>query len=830
MRAYHLAAFLAPFAQRTSAVAESIECPSCRNAVSLRDLRPGRFRIACPECGVGLFLTVPDDPTGVIRAVAEVKAAPIQAPPADDRSAEDLIQSGRLGRYQVVAPGRGRAWGIGPAVALSVVRDRWVTDPRFLAGWVLEAIAATGLRYPNLAGPFGVDVVGNRVFAEAAIGRGVPLSDPSRGRGTLDRQGRVAAVLHAARGLRLAHEQGVYHRDLGLDSIRVDPDGLITLAGLGVNFTPRSDPAPVPPVALSEPGASVVPAPDGPLDSDVPNDVAGLGRVLATLLAGATGDRAVPPGLAALVRRMTGGGGAEGLVEIDPVERFRDLGAVVRALEAELGVAGPLMPTEAEAAVFEGTIAEYQGAPLGPLRRWAGLGTGVVISLVALGMLAMGRVVPALGWMSFGGLFAAGLAGLHGWNARERIKERIGPVLAVVGRHELTAIGVAGLIGLATLFLTHLLMTGLIVVALAVGLAAAFHFGFDRPVDRSRDEALARLRGLVVGWRRLGTDESAIRRYVAAAGGTAWEEVFGALFGFDAIEPARSQWGADLAGKRRPRFAPVRGWLLGRFDAWVARRGAERTRSLLEPILERDLEARGLHVLTARRKAKRASQAVVGVLGQFRRAPDGSVGLPLASALRRAVDSPEDFLASPEIAEAATAPSRVWSLLATTYEAVLGPWVRFVLGAAALAGSVVWMERNELISYDQAKTAAYTGAIEGDRVGAIAQAKDMSRKFAEGLTRVVNAPDEAEVMRLGLIDLEVSRHLNGFALVASALILIASSFVRGPRIIPFALIGALLPLIPSTRPLEPISLAAMALGAGVFAVGTYWNRGHQFDS
>ena len=791
--------------------------------MALRDVRAGRFRIACPTCGASLLLTVPADPAATIGVEREPQASPGAAEAPREAPAPEAVHLARVGRYRVVGPGRGRAWGVGPAVELSVVRDRWATDARFLASWVLEALAATGLRHPNLAPPFAVDLADNRVFAEETIGGGTPLSDPAQGRGTLDRQARVAAVLHAARGLRSAHEQGVYHRDLGLDSIRVDPAGLVTVAGVGLGLSPAPS-EPIPLIPLSEPGTRATPpsAAEAPPEPAVASDVAGLGRILATLVAGASGDRAVPPGLAALIRR--------GGDEIDPRERFRDLGAVVRALETELGVGGPLTPTEPDAEAFETAVAEFQAVPLLPIRRWVHRGVLAVLGLLVLAMALSGRVVAAGGWVVFAGLLAVALGCLRGWDARVMVKRRLGPLLSVCGRRDLVTLGIAGLIGLATLRATELLTTALIVTALAGALAAAYHQGLDRPLAHSRAEALARLRGLIGAWRRLGHDEESIRRYVARAGGAGWEEVYGSLFGRAAITPARARWGADLAGGRRPRFAPVQGWLLGRFDGWVAGRIAERTRIWLEPVLERDLEARGMHLLTARRKGKRAAQAVVGVLGLFRRSSDESVGLPLAAALRRAVDFPEDFLANSEVAEAATAPPRWWSLFAATYEAVFGARIRFVLGAAALAGSVVWAERNEFFSFEAIKSAAHAGAIEGDRARAIDDAKAMGRQFVDGIARVIQTPDQAEMMRLGVIDAEISSHLNGFALTLSALILIASSLVRGPRIIPFAMIGALIPLVPhlvvpSARLLDPASLMAMGLGVGLFVVGLVWNRG-----
>ena len=94
------------------------------------------------------------------------------------------------------------------------------------------------------------------------------------------------------------------------------------------------------------------------------------------------------------------------------------------------------------------------------------------------------------------------------------------------------------------------------------------------------------------------------------------------------------------------------------------------------------------------------------------------------------------------------------------------------------------------------------------------------------------AKEPPEPLQLGVIPLAFSRHLDGFALIAAGLILIASSLVRGTRIIPFALAAALIPLAPpflltETRPLDLVMLAAAALGLGVFVAGVRINRGQE---
>ena len=787
-----------------------VDCPVCQHTIALKDLRAGRFRVKCPRCGSPLVLTVEICTETSIKAeveLAETGESSQATPTPSITFIPTTIGTRWLGRYRLrgdwdaVRAGVGhwgRWLGVGPRVGLVSTRDAWATDSRFMARWTLEGFGSTQLRHPNLAHSFEVGVAEDRVFSAASVADSTPLSALSGGRAPLNRQARASAILHAARGLRFAHEQGIFHRDLGLEAIRIDDGGRVTVTGLGVGLTP---------------GAA-----DSSMKSAAQGDVEQLGRALATLVGGA-GDRAVPPGLAGLIRRMV----------VDDGERFPDMGAVVRALEAELGVAGPLTPSEAETEEFASALLDYQTAPLAGVRRWVSPLVLGALGLVVLILLGTGRVMPAAGWLMFGALASASLLAFRGVAARHRIKSRIAAPLAVVGRRDLMTLAGVGALGLAALMVTHLLGTWIFLTILAIGLAAAYHFGLDRPLAQSRAEVFERLEATVRGWRQAGVDEAAIRRYVAGAGGKGWEEVFAALFGSDTVTPARAIWGPDLLGRPRPRFAPVQGWISERLDAFVLGRIDDQTRGLLVPILERDLEARGMHVLTARRKSKRAAEAVVAVATQYRQSLDGSVGLPLVEAFRKAVEHPEEFLLSPEIAEAAE-PPRWRSAVAFGFAVVFGSRSRFVLGAACLAGAFVWMEQNALISYQEAQGAVLAATVEGDRAGAVGQARAIGAKFVQGVAQVIDAPNQGEAIQLGLIPEAVAHHLNGFALAVSGLILLVSSLIPGHRLIPFALVAALIPLtprlvVPSARPLDPVALGAMAVGVGVFAVGLILQRG-----
>ena len=121
---------------------------------------------------------------------------------------------------------------------------------------------------------------------------------------------------------------------------------------------------------------------------------------------------------------------------------------------------------------------------------------------------------------------------------------------------------------------------------------------------------------------------------------------------------------------------------------------------------------------------------------------------------------PEDFLASPEIADDA-APSAWRATLAATSAAAFGSRVRFLLGAASLAAAFTWMEQNALVSYEEGKQAVLTATVEGDRAHALDQARRIGARFVAGVARVADAPARAnEPIDLGPLPPSLAAHLT----------------------------------------------------------------------
>ena len=835
-----------------------IRCPHCRGEIALKDRKVGRFRINCPLCASPFALTIPDDaeappsvaslgspPVDPDETITQVVPRPLVTamippkPVEDDGTIEELrpvpgsldapFQPPRtLGGYRVgpqvgaVRVGtafRARRKATGRDVALSVMKPRWAALGPIVARFARGAYAAGLLEHPNLIVPVDVDVIKGFAFAAADSLAGTPLSDP-RGREGLDRTGRTAAILHAARALQHAHEQGIPHLDVSLGKIRVDTSGLIRLADLGMGLTPET---PEGPALAPIPTAGSAPAlpPTSTSAAFVREDIVGLGRAFQTLVGGSQGDRALTPGLATMIRRMIGE---------DPDQGFHDVGAVVRALEAELGVVGPFLPRDEEAAELEACARAFDETPLASLRPKLALGFAAVVgAFEALALLA-GKPLTALGALGFAAIVATALVAVRGSCRRDPLYDRARELLLGGTRGDALTIGASVGLLVAVLFATGLLGPWIFLGLLAVGLATACHFALDRPIEQARAGPIDRATTLIRGLRRLGVSEESVRRFAARQAGARWEEFHEALFGYDALRAARGRWGLDAGGKRRPRFARWRDPIIDAIDARIEARRRARDLVLFQAIEERNLEARGINLLTARRKARRIAEAIVVYGRQFRRAGQDAAGMPLMDALDRVAARPDDFLTTAEVEDPSGPPA--WrEALDPIARTLFGPRARFLLGGVLLAGFFLWMHQNALIEAEAIRRAGLNATTDGER--GLADARDLGRKVADKVQGVAEGATRTTSLEVRGLSPTLTRRLDGFGLGVAGLILVLSAGFRGIRFAAFAVPGALIAALgpqlieAGARPLGPASLMAMAIGGGMFALGVAFGRGRE---
>ena len=170
-----------------------------------------------------------------------------------------------------------------------------------------------------------------------------------------------------------------------------------------------------------------------------------MGRALHAMVGGQQLDRALTPGLASTIRRMTGET-SEG--------RFLDLGAVVRALEAELGVVGLFLPRAEEAAALEASARAFNEVPMARLRPKLAPGMASVVGLFAiLAILAslvtlVTKPLYSIGAIAFGAIVGASEIAIRGLTSRDPLFDRARELLVGGSSGDrLTALAVVVLTG-----------------------------------------------------------------------------------------------------------------------------------------------------------------------------------------------------------------------------------------------------------------------------------------------------------------------------------------------------------------------------------------------
>jgi len=138
------------------------------------------------------------------------------------------------------------------------------------------------------------------------------------------------------------------------------------------------------------------------------------------------------------------------------------------------------------------------------------------------------------------------------------------------------------------------------------------------------------------------------------------------------------------------------------------------------------------------------------------------------------------------------------------------------------------MHQNDLINAEEIKRAGLNATANGEQ--GVADARDIGRKVADKVQGVANATTGTKSLEVRGLSPAVTRRLDGFGLGAAGLILILSSIFRGIRFAAFAVPGAVIAALgpqfieAGARPLGPTSLMAMAIGAGLFALGVAFGQ------
>lgn len=756
-----------------------IHCPSCRHAIRIVDVRPGRFDPTCPRCGTTFRLTVPKEGESPTVASIETAAAPMASVEALPASPDDLeigapgddapVRLGRLprgtprllaGHVVLKLLGHGprgktllaRPLSLAKPVVLKLISADRSRDAVFVERHLREALAASKLSSPHLARIVEIGRDGHSVYTAAEYVLGATLAEEMARRGRVEPRLAASWILQAARGLADAHAQGIWHRDVKPENLRLSRDGLVVVDDLGLETTPSlaaaesrldqagrkgpagrastasRDAAPsAPEIARAVVGTPSYMAPEQARDAlviDGRADIYSLGCVFYALVTGrppyskATASELIaghqdeamipprefvpniPPAIADIIEAMT---------RKDPGERPPNMAAVVNALEDCLGLRTGA--AEAEERAYREAIREASAlindAPENLLRRRILLGAGGAWLALLFLFVVLGAFRPAVVIAGFGALVGASLgfsskplkpAGLLD-SGRELILGdglRSWIIVAVVVAVLLGLVVSWGLVGV-------LLFLGVCVGALL----GAYHYYVERPCASIFDEAASRVSVALKHLRKAGYDERTARWTLAAEAGAAWEPLFATVFGARALELQRFRNALDATILERLSW---RGWAERLVSALLDMRRDARLRRLFQEVEEARLEAEGLNLMTARRRSWRISKAIILAAAEWRDeqlalqsagAPAGASGPTLPQRLREAVESPENIL---EHRESHPGPFR--RRLESLSTLLFGRATRAALGASMLVGLAFWLHNHKIVTASQVGEAA----------------------------------------------------------------------------------------------------------------------------
>jgi serine/threonine protein kinase len=794
-------------------------------------------------------------------APVATRAEPAQKTKIDRKASRAIDIPERLGGYQVLqklgeggmgAVYLGRQIALDRHVALKVMNDQIANDPSFVARFTREAYAAAQLVHHNVVQVYDIGTEGALHFFSMEFVPGQTLSALIKKQGKLDPEVAVGYILQAARGLKFGHDLNIIHRDVKPDNLMVNDQGIVKLADLGLvkigaeQKVEETVPGPHTPSKQfpgTDPGSSgditivgqamgtpTYMAPEqarNAADVDHRSDIYSLGCTLYVLLTGRppfegktvlevltkhASEPVIPPevvvkrvpkALSAIVLKM---------MAKRPADRYSDLDEVIQALEGYLGVqtAGRFSPSEEHAQALENCVKRFNESFTAALRNYLILGFAGACVLLVLGCLVMGKLLWAAGFLSLGLITPFAYFVANGFLMKPPMFLRFREL--VMGSRwfdwflAVASIGFFCLILFAFGWFWAWLGFALAGVLLALALA----FVCDRQVASDRQPAIDKAEKLFRTLRIQGLDEETLRQFVCKYSGRRWEEFFENLFGYEAKLTAR-EWSRGELGKGREKFAAWRDPIIVWLDRKLRSQREARQRKQLQAVEERALKAQGIEAAQARQRAELLARNMVAQGAELKQALARGDTRQLRG-LFQAARRPADLSTLRD--ERSTA-DRLEGVL----DGVLGPRLRFLAGVVLLAGCLLWVHQNQLISVKDVQKAA-----EGIDISKLTDLEKISEEAAKGTASLGVTEKETKPLDLPAVPAFITNRFDSFYPGVAGLVLLISSLFRGWKI-GLALWPAALLIwagdafgLPSLGPLSG-HVAGLVIGLGVAFAG-----------
>jgi serine/threonine protein kinase len=780
-----------------------------------------------------------------------------------------------LGRGAMGAVYLAKQLSLDREVAIKTIQAQWADNPTFIARFTREAYAAAQLTHHNVVQIYDLGEENGTHYFSMEFVRGTSLDQIVKQAGKLDVEAAVGYVLQAARGLEFAHNHGMVHRDVKPANLMLSEQGVVKVADLGLVKTPQlldeealiedtaatnaaaRPPKPSGGTSLAAATADVTlankamgtPAYMAPEQSenaagvDHRADIYSLGCTLYVLLTGR------PPFEGATALEVMSKHKSEPVVRPEaivkrvptelseitlkmvakrPEDRYQTLGQVIKALENFLGIQSSAVfsPREEHAQTLDDCLAKFNAAGMAKLR-----GPLVMAFFALVTLLSCGGLV--FSWAFLAGSLAMGAATIVTYFLASGLRERtflFGKFRELLWTARwtdwLTWI-VSGILLLVILLVLGWLWMAIGMAIFGVLVGLAYHFVIDGRAAAQRREALEKMEQLLKSLRLKGVDETALQQFVAKYSGQHWEEFFEALFGYEAKLAARRQWGKSDKGAARPRFRAWRDPLVRWIDGRVQAVRELRDRKHLQQVEEKNLQAQGLDLITARRRAHSMADALLDEAADARATVAAAAAAPVAA-------SPT--VVDPKF-EAAKKRQRIKTMLADAkkgaYQAkrrrligtalspftfALGGGVRFLLGCLLLAGCGMWARQNGPWTLDkvlQSGTAATTSVPQDNAANPSGEANESNSQL--------------KPLPIPL----VGQYLSSFNAGIAGLVLIFLGLFRGWKMSLFAYPAAAIMLLgpslglPALLPFESFHATSLAAGLVIAFLGLAFGRTYE---
>ncbi len=123
---------------------------------------------------------------------------------------------------------------LGRRVAVKILHPQFARDEAFVARFRREAQNAAGLNHPNIVSIYDFGSHDDTYFMVMELIQGRTLRDIRRSEGMLLPRRAAEIAAETAAALTVAHQAGVYHRDIKPGNIMLTPDGTVKVTDFGI--------------------------------------------------------------------------------------------------------------------------------------------------------------------------------------------------------------------------------------------------------------------------------------------------------------------------------------------------------------------------------------------------------------------------------------------------------------------------------------------------------------------------------------------------------------------------------------------------------------------